>query len=338
MEQLGQVASERRSILLTQAQREIPRILIGSCLVIALFDIALILTSSALPREYFASDLLQFLVIALVGITIRSKLVPRNYVPWLFGLAVITNNLVMNFQFVIDPTGNSIAVIMIMLSVTGALIFDWRAFIVVAGVANTVTAWTFFTHMETGAEEWIIAALTATAMSALILWGRTQTATALAQAAIQAAELATIDPLTGLLNRRGIEHMELALHRRALREQQFVFVMFCDIDGLKYVNDTDGHGAGDVLLSAVSRALTQAVRPDDLVARWGGDEFLVIGLGQVPAAHEFKERLDRQLASEPLPPSWTRGITIGSSLGFNQPLPEIIEQADAAMYQQRHRS
>ena len=331
------LATERRSILLAQAQHEVPRVLFGSRIVILLFDLAILIAGTTLPQSYFISDLVQLVVIFSASL-IYFKSTPAKYVPWLFAAAVITNNVVMNFQYVIDPTGNAVGVILILLSVTGALILDWRAFFVVVIITMSVTSWTLLHYMEKGAEGWITAALTAAGMSALLLWGRVQTASKLADAALQAAELATTDPLTGLFNRRGIEQTELAFHRRALREQQFIFVMFCDIEGLKHVNDHDGHAAGDQLLNAVARALTQAVRPDDLVARWGGDEFIVVGIGQAPDSKAFKARLDAALVSQPLPRSWHGAVTTGTSMGFNQPLPELIEQADAAMYKQRHRS
>jgi diguanylate cyclase (GGDEF)-like protein len=262
---------------------------------------------------------------------------PSPLTPWLFACAVIANNVAMNFQFVLDPSGNAIAVIMIMISVTGALIMDWRAFTFTMLATGVATTWTLLTYMHVGAEGWIVAAYTAMGMSALILWGRSQTAGRLAQASLLARELATTDSLTGLLNRRGIDLEEVHIHRRAIREKSTIFAMFCDIEGLKLVNDTDGHSAGDLLLVSMSDALTRAVRPDDLVARWGGDEFVIVGVGQSPDPDEFIERLHTQLAQSPLPHSWDRGVTVGIASGEVDSLPEIIEQADINMYQHRNR-
>jgi diguanylate cyclase (GGDEF)-like protein len=244
----------------------------------------------------------------------------------------------MNFQYVQDPAGNAIAVIMIMLSVTGALIMDWRAFIFTMVLTGIATTWTLLKYMPSGAEGWITAAYTAMGMSALLLWGRAQSAGRLAEASVLAKELATTDSLTGLLNRRGIDLGEVQVHRRAIREKTTIFAMYCDIEGLKFVNDTEGHAAGDLLLVSFSRALANAVRPEDLVARWGGDEFVIIGVGQPPDAMEFAERLQAQIRLGQFPQSWDLGVTIGVAVGEVDTLPALIEQADRNMYQQRNGS
>jgi diguanylate cyclase (GGDEF)-like protein len=90
------------------------------------------------------------------------------------------------------------------------------------------------------------------------------------------SELATLDPLTGLLNRRGVE-LELANDVSRLREtQQSSSVLLIDCDDFKQVNTTLGHTGGDAVLSAVGRRISSVLRPSDTLARIGGDEFLVL--------------------------------------------------------------
>jgi diguanylate cyclase (GGDEF)-like protein/PAS domain S-box-containing protein len=90
------------------------------------------------------------------------------------------------------------------------------------------------------------------------------------------AHLAYHDPLTGLPNRAMFrEHLEVAI-ARAERTGRGVAVLFLDLDDFKLVNDSLGHGAGDELLRAVALRLGGAVRPTDVVARQGGDEFLIL--------------------------------------------------------------
>ena len=87
--------------------------------------------------------------------------------------------------------------------------------------------------------------------------------------------LALLDPLTGLANRRLLlDRMSVALIQ-ARRSNGSMAVMYLDLDGFKEVNDTMGHGAGDILLKAVAERLTGTVRAEDTVARMGGDEFVM---------------------------------------------------------------
>jgi diguanylate cyclase (GGDEF)-like protein/PAS domain S-box-containing protein len=90
------------------------------------------------------------------------------------------------------------------------------------------------------------------------------------------AHIALHDGLTGLPNRIAIqEHLDLAL-KRAARSGAGVALMFIDLDRFKLVNDSFGHAAGDELLQAVGVRLREAVRDSDVVARQGGDEFLIL--------------------------------------------------------------
>ena len=108
--------------------------------------------------------------------------------------------------------------------------------------------------------------------------------TAYLQALIdQLVDLSSRDPLTGLTNRRGFE---LALARevdRVARSGESALLLMVDIDHFKQVNDRHGHAAGDLVIRAVARALTDSVRPMDLTARIGGEEFAVL-LPNCPAA------------------------------------------------------
>jgi len=84
------------------------------------------------------------------------------------------------------------------------------------------------------------------------------------------------DPLTGCLNRRGFEERALGELAAAARGAGEGALLLLDVDGLKLVNDRDGHAAGDELLRCVVRTLRQAVRPADTIGRLGGDEFAVL--------------------------------------------------------------
>ena len=87
------------------------------------------------------------------------------------------------------------------------------------------------------------------------------------------------DPLTNLANRRHFLSVMQAEQARGGAEAGFDgALLLVDIDHFKHVNDSHGHAAGDIVLCEVARRLNEAVRGDDLVVRWGGEEFLVLAL------------------------------------------------------------
>lgn len=132
-------------------------------------------------------------------------------------------------------------------------------------------------------------------------------------------ELATTDDLTGLRNRRGF--FELARQRWSGSTGTGA-VGFVDLDGLKVVNDSDGHEAGDRLLRKVATALQSSVRDTDVVARIGGDEFAVFSPDLAPA--ELQSRLDHAVG---------RRASIGTAaLTDIDLLPDALLEADARMY------
>jgi diguanylate cyclase (GGDEF)-like protein len=151
-------------------------------------------------------------------------------------------------------------------------------------------------------------------------------------------ERATHDALTGLPNRVCfLEHLEFAL-RRLDREEGSVAVMFSDLDGFKAVNDGLGHEAGDELLIEVGRRMRSCLREYDVVARFGGDEFVILltGVEDLTVAQRVADRI---MASIMKPIALTGGeghvaASIGISIS-NDPRtdPEtILAEADAAMY------
>jgi diguanylate cyclase (GGDEF)-like protein len=144
------------------------------------------------------------------------------------------------------------------------------------------------------------------------------------------------DPLTGLLNRAGLRvHVDLAWADRSTDAP--VAVLFGDLDGFKHVNDTLGHDAGDEVLVQVAERLRSAVRATDVVARWGGDEFVVLcpSIENVDYATNVADRIHRALEVPfSVGPGLAEiGISVGVALDTGQPLPDLlIKDADAAAY------
>ena len=157
----------------------------------------------------------------------------------------------------------------------------------------------------------------------------------------QLDSLAHLDSLSGLPNRRGFMRVLERLIDRVRRYDEQAAVLFVDLDGLKIINDTFGHRAGDEALVQVSRLLTEGLRKSDLVARIGGDEFgIVLGHAEESNAHETASRLVEMIAScdfrhagEALPLSVAIGV--GMIRGEDTP-EEALARADAEMY--RHKA
>ncbi len=151
---------------------------------------------------------------------------------------------------------------------------------------------------------------------------------------------ALIDPLTGLGNRRLLEREMDALQARAERGDLPYAAIAFDLDHLKRINDASGHSAGDAALRAVGEAIRDCVRPYDVGARIGGDEFVILIAGVTEAeARSTAERIHAradEIAQDRLPgtalsmstgiASWQPGMTVS----------EVLARADGALYDDKH--
>jgi diguanylate cyclase (GGDEF)-like protein len=150
----------------------------------------------------------------------------------------------------------------------------------------------------------------------------------------QQASEARIDALTGLANRRALEEILAAEISRAQRFTPALAVVLLDLDRFKEINDSFGHAAGDAMLREVSRLLTSLARQGDTVARWGGEEFVVVlPETDLAGAQRFAERLRRTIESHAVGEMKT-----SSSCGVATMLPddsvdELLGAADQALYE-----
>ena len=146
--------------------------------------------------------------------------------------------------------------------------------------------------------------------------------------------IARSDPLTGLANRRHLDEQLAAHAASAARHHHELSVAVVDIDNFKSVNDTFGHNAGDTVLREVARRIAASARVEDIVGRWGGEEFIVIlpHCG-VDGASVVSERIRRAVAATPVRAEHGIAIPVTVSVGCTGGTDEVaVERADAALY------
>jgi diguanylate cyclase (GGDEF)-like protein len=148
------------------------------------------------------------------------------------------------------------------------------------------------------------------------------------------------DTLTGLANRRGLAMLGAQILETARRRGDAVYCMFLDVDGLARVNTELGHQAGDDVLLTVSEALSRSTRATDAVARWGDDEFVVVGPGTGLAPLEMERRVrSRCLENSPLSrDQWAARISAGGAVlepWDDGNVDTLLRQADREMHLRR---
>lgn len=158
---------------------------------------------------------------------------------------------------------------------------------------------------------------------------------------VRAEQLAQTDPLTGLNNRRAFYDKTAAVWSTAIRHDHSASVVLMDIDRFKEINDAHGHAYGDRVLRAAADALKSAIRAGDILARWGGEEFIIF-LPETPVGEAVRlaERLRRILAGLHMPDG-KAGMEVTASFGVAQREPDhatldsLVASADNCLYQSK---
>ncbi|PLK50294.1 GGDEF domain-containing protein [Uliginosibacterium sp. TH139] len=149
--------------------------------------------------------------------------------------------------------------------------------------------------------------------------------------------IASSDPLTGLFNRRAITELAEREIARSQRTHQPLSLILCDIDHFKRINDSHGHAAGDHVLQTVAKLLQATVREYDCVARWGGEEFLILlpdatGAGAAAIAERLRAAVEACVISfegQAIPVTLTLGVSL---LDPQENWHAAINRADEALY------
>jgi diguanylate cyclase (GGDEF)-like protein len=152
--------------------------------------------------------------------------------------------------------------------------------------------------------------------------------------------LANEDPLTGLLNRRGLmQHIEQAKINYDQNKQPFCLVLI-DFDEFKLLNDTLGHDIGDKVLSSSSDVIRESIRAEDTAGRWGGEEFLVlIANTKIELAIEIAERIRKDVEQKiSFKVNQKVSITVGiAQCEVNESIESCLKRADNALYKGKAR-
>ncbi len=148
--------------------------------------------------------------------------------------------------------------------------------------------------------------------------------------------LSNTDPLTGVCNRRGAEHAYGGLagtnNQRERRQTPQLPVsaqaLIIDVDDFKIVNDEHGHQAGDDLLIKMANIMTNNTRPNDVVARWGGDEFVVL----LPRTPQHRAEEVAQVIRQQVEATTHATVSIGiGTIDYSKTLEQIVADADKAL-------
>jgi diguanylate cyclase (GGDEF)-like protein len=226
----------------------------------------------------------------------------------------------------VAAAGSAVVTMRWLIAVLYAVWVGWLAGLAAAGL--------------TGAVVWLSALAAVTGLAVVASVTRRHLVEALTTAEATVDQVSVRDPLTGLLNRRGLALLGVQIVEAARRQGDAVHCVFVDIDQLRHVNEMVSHEAGDDVLVAVGDALRSATRSTDVVARWGGDEFCIIGPGAGTAPMELERRVrERVMLSPPVPDEiWSPRVVAGGAMlapWDSGSLDTLLGKADQEMYLRR---
>jgi diguanylate cyclase (GGDEF)-like protein len=269
---------------------------------------------------------------------------------WVFDVAAVALSVLGAALVVLtlDPAWTSLCVVGLALGTLGTAKRVWLAFALccaaaglLAGAGLHIVRTPTWTLSE--AVDWARALLVLGSAGAVafVVHARLESGRHEVERALAFAQDATVhDPLTGLANRKGLGMLGAQILETARRRGDAVYCMFLDVDGLARVNTELGHASGDEVLLTVSEALTSSTRATDAVARWGDDEFVVVGPGTGLAPLEMERRVRaRCLENSPVPrEKWGARISAGGAVlepWDDGDVDSLLRQADREMHLRR---
>ncbi len=229
----------------------------------------------------------------------------RHLIPDCWGHAVVTGLITLTTAYAAiillstrDPQETATFLLVVVGAGIGLLRTRWFAVVLTGVWVSWLACVSFIGGTLADWDHWVFFMATGSALAVVVLALRRRSLDVATAATRRASQAATEDPATGLSNRRGLSLLGREVVALARRNGDAVSCSFLDVDGLKAVNDLSGHDAGDRVILAVAQALRATSRATDVIARWGGDEFVVVGMGGGVAPYEMENRLRGWLAAQ----------------------------------------
>jgi diguanylate cyclase (GGDEF)-like protein len=332
--------AERIAFRLSVGQRETPRALAvtGGCFA----AITLVNSLFGPSIAWLVLGLNGFICVLLLGgaALARTPFMKPWAWPWVAMVCALSMVTVGQVEVWRSPDGSAFAYVLLIVVAYAPLTLSWLP-TVVAAVPMLIGCVVLSRQWPAAeATDWVIASVAALAIGMSLLLLRLRSIDEMAGLTAQIRGLAVRDRLTGALNRHGVEERVPELAGIAERLGEPIFAVFLDIVGLKRVNDLYGHRAGDTVIVIVSDAIRASVRSADIVGRWGGDEFVVLGLGRGQEPDRLRERiLNSMRAGDAGAGLGTLDVSLGLATVGTESLniEALIAQADDDMYVRRHR-
>lgn len=264
---------------------------------------------------------------------------PAQKVAWAFVGEVAALTIWLLVVFCLDPVVSNLLYVAVAMTAFGPLAASWRPFFA-ASIVMLTAAYAALAYVQPpDASSWVIGLSSATVVSAILVRLRIRSLDDIRSAEEALRLNSSHDALTGILNRQGLQEYLPGLWADAIRRSEPVTVTFMDLRGLKQANDGHGHDVGDDAIVGAALAISDTVRINDLVARWGGDEFVVVSLGDETSGETFARRLNLRFAevSAARRDGWIGEISVGraSAQPQDSDFPTLLHGADADMYAHR---
>ena len=313
---------DRRRLLEMERRIVLPRLISYAAIVIAIL--------AALPQS--SPWILLLPVVSLVNYKLATKRITRSARPeYLIAYAAsVTQAMVATGVAISGGPESPLMLLLVIPFVSFAARFTVRG--TVAGVALTTVLLLAATAGVDPQGFLDAPAMVIATMASFV--GVAAFATALMNAEVEVRQDATLDPLTGLFNRKALRRRFDEIREQAEQTGAEIGGIVLDIDHFKSINDTYGHQRGDVVLQAVAYELRKALRENELIYRLGGEEFLVLlpGVG-LDGCAEIAERLRSAIkAATPAGLDVTASFGVSVTSGGGD-YATLFEQADTALYE-----
>jgi diguanylate cyclase (GGDEF)-like protein len=330
----------RRAVRLETSRRDTPTVLAWAGAIIILLSFTDYSALKHASSGYPWADILLGVVFVILAMIMHLVRIPRQLPPFILGLSLLSLGLLLTFEAWVDGDPTGLIYVLVIVTAFGPMVLNWGPYALAVIPITTMFSLVAYSTAGPKAVDWMTAIIASALVGASLLDVRRRSLDALADAREEAHLMAVTDQMTGIMNRHGIEMQAEKTRNRALQGKVNMYVAFIDIDGLKAANDKHGHMFGDQVIKSVSRAAQESIRGKDTVARWGGDELILIGAGDGPDRETLQNRLQANIQDSGIDLSkWPGRVSIGVAYGNpeNETFTELVDKADKDMYKNRGR-